>query len=121
MKLNNQQIQSLAHNIYKELREENTKYNTQVREKAYKEFFKTKLGKMFLEINDLGLFNSGTLTPLDVYNNATMISTLDKYLKVELRKVYAYNSADVFNDIVVATIECENIDELINKVKNKYK
>lgn len=118
MKLSNQQIQSLAHNINLELREETTKHNQEVRAKAYKEFYKTKLGKMYVELNEQGFFNLMTLKPLDLEAQNT---ALDKYLKLDLKNPTTGYSSNVFNDIVVATIECENIDELINKVKNKYK
>ena len=118
MKLNNQQIQSLAHNINLELREETAKHNQEARAKAYKEFYKTKLGKMYVELNEQGLLSPMTLKPLDLEGQQQV---LDKYLKLDLKNPIAGYSSNVFNDIVVATIECENIDELINKVKNKYK
>ena len=114
MKLSHQQIDALSAKISKELREEQLDFNDTIRKEAYRKFYKTDLGKALQKLQDSELKN------LIYVSSGGSHQYLDKYLGLELKPI-TYSTGEIRNELIIGTIECENLDELINKIKNKYK
>lgn len=117
MKLNNTQIKALASKISQEIAAVHNAKNKEIdneiaktvnRIVAKNELFKTMLNSKIM-------------------NNAIIISFLktqfpDKFAHIEEKTIYnSYHSENKIKDeIVLQTIETDDVQELINNVKNKF-
>lgn len=119
MKLSGQQIQALAEKISKELSNDISKRNQEI--KNQKEAWYLK--KLSLKENK-GLKEFYENHKNSYQRNDIRCFLEDKYpteaanLPIELGNRISTN--DIRTDIVLETIECENIDEIIKKIKSKY-
>lgn len=119
--LNRDQIKALSEKISNEIREEITKYNRKLEEKISK-ILKKKLNlkenKTLLEYNNYCVKN-------DYIDNRVKQYLQKKYedeiIKFGKEKSYIYNLQHLIKlDLIIETIECENLNELIEKIKIKY-
>ena len=104
MKLTNQQIDALTNKIYDEITEDLlSQYNSDMAI-IKKKFEKTKEYAAVNVINNL--FTYQAVTPQSVMGRL-----------YDLPKSVASNKNKIRNEIVLSTIDCANLDELIEKVK----
>lgn len=116
IKLNKQQIDALSNKIIDELKKEVLKENKKMREIAYKDFLKTPLGKAYKLVSESKI--NDYLQKIEA--TETIYSTqLDRYLGLKINTLNI-SKHDIRNDIILATIECEDLDSLINQIKQKY-
>jgi hypothetical protein len=104
MKLTNQQVDALTNKIYDELHADATSdYNSNMAI-IKKEFEKTKEYKAMFLINEtLG------------YNAINLLMFMGRLY--DLPKPVSSNKSKIRNEIILSTIDCANLDELIEKVK----
>jgi hypothetical protein len=119
MKLSNAQVGALASKIKKELKE---KYqdpiyaaNAAIRESdEYKNFFELNEDCIMLQtISDKWKVRS-------YRTNDTMNEIRSAYFETILKDAPSFSTEDIENEIHLATIDVQNIDELIKKVANKF-
>lgn len=119
MKLSNAQVGALASKIKKELKE---KYqdpiyaaNAAIRESdEYKNFFELNEDCIMLQaISDRWNIRS-------YRTNDTMNEIRSAYFETILKNIPSFNTEAIENEIHLATIDVQNIDELIEKVAEKF-
>ena len=104
MKLTNQQVDALTNKIYDELHADTTlQYNSDMAI-IEKKFKKTKEYQAFTLLNDLLGYK--------VTNDQNIIAKL-----YDMPKSPINNKSKIRNEIILSTIDCANLDELIEKVK----
>lgn len=116
IKLNKQQIDALSNKIINELKQELLKENKKIREVGYKNFLKTPLGKAYKLVSESKINNYVQKLEAEGTSYPTQ---LDHYLGLKI-KSFNINTHDIKNDIILATIECDDLDSLINQIKQKY-
>ncbi len=109
LNLKGQQIQALAGQIAKELNDNISKYNEDLKAKTLSDFFKTKNGKMILALRE-DYPKAGIFTDQYIFS----------YLLPQVQVKSRINPSDVGNDIIIKTIDSDNLDELIKSIKEKY-
>lgn len=107
MKINKQQITALARKISEDLNQEIKTKNALIEESALKLFYKTKEGKAVLMLQKY--FK-------DAYNfqDNSMLNLL------KVKKKNTITTYNIESDIILETIECDNLEQIIEKIKNKY-
>lgn len=119
MKLSNQQVTALAEKIYKELSDSSREYNSEVQKKR-NEWIKKKLSlKENKSLREFYEYLNGS------YYKSSLIDYLQTKYKEEYNKLpiecpRQFSQYDVKNDIIIETINCENMEKLISKIKDKY-
>jgi hypothetical protein len=104
MKLTNQQVDALTSKIYDELHADSTSdYNSNMAI-IKKEFDKTKEYKAMILINET--FGYTAITPINLMGRL-----------YDLPRPVSSNKGKIRNEIILSTIDCANLDELIEKVK----
>lgn len=144
MQLNKEQVKALANKIWTELSiAYNAKYKKQKDDltksegKKFDVFRKKALAyqkevkKMNGELRKLYDSNIDFFKASENYSSVGTTSRFENFLNsVELtyiskRPVKDIKSVpqlqEILNDIVLETIECENLEQIINKIKSKYK
>ena len=117
MKLNKQQIEALSSKISTELNLDITKFNSNLRENLEAKFLKTLRGKVlnkFIhEYPDLD--NSSYLK--QAINNEIFQGIKKEYDK---KRKATLTYAQVYETVILYTIDCNDLNELLAKVKNTY-
>jgi hypothetical protein len=104
MKLTNQQVDALTNKIYDELHADATsEYNSNMAI-IKKEFEKTQEYKAMILINET--FGYSAVTPINLMGKLH-----------DLPRSVSSNKSKIRNEIILSTIDCANLDELIEKVK----
>ena len=119
MKLDKQQIDALASKIKSEL---DIQFNTTIKEHNDKinesnEYinFETE-NKIALKFKQLFDDNN-----IDGYYCRQIISELkDKYFKKKYQKEKSFDYYQIKNSIILNTIECDNLDSIIEKIKKEF-
>ncbi len=116
MKLSKQQVEAIASKIKKNLVDPINYYNSEIRNSnEYTDFESTN--KDCIEINRICEKHD------DTYYSRQIISKIkNKYFENVLRPLpsFGYDNSDIINDIILGTIEYDNLDELIGKLSEKY-
>lgn len=140
MQLNKEQIKALSGKIWNELsiiysenekksreaiKSLHTKKLVEVRKKALK--YEKEVRAMNSEIKKV-FKNYDFFKVMESYGNGfnNFTQTLNNAENYYLNNLKVTNKIlpsreMISNDIVLETIECENLDQIINKIKNKYK
>lgn len=108
MKLTKEQATVLASKITEELNVEIRKYNEELREKEVSKFKKSKEGKA------LQLLQKSF--PNYYYFKDTILSGL---LNIPVKPLF--QSPAIYKEIILQSIEVENLELLINNIKLKFK
>lgn len=107
MKLSKAQVEALASKLAQEISANNrTKANEEI-EKLKEKFAKTKEGKIYFAYQELFTYN----------NVIGKIAVTLPWANYPAGSVSSYN---IFNDIQLATIEAEGLDDIMNKIKKQY-
>ncbi len=115
MKISKQQIYALAHRLYTEIDKISTEKELALKASILAKFKKSKEYTYVQKLNEM--YQEGTGTPSQVISEASILAMCGykhKYNK-------SYSLRDIENEILISTIECDNLDEIINKIKDKYK
>jgi len=106
MKLNKEQIEALTSKIHSSIFRTITKKNEVIQNLNLEKFKKTKEGKMYFTLK-----NSET--------HKHLINTYGK-IPANIKLIDIPCRSNVRSEIVLATIECDNLDILIKKIEDKY-
>ena len=116
MKLSKQQVEAIASKIKKQVVDPINHYNSEIENsKEYIDFETTN--KDCIAINKICEKHD------DTYYSRQIISKIkNKYFKDRFLSTpnFGYNNEDIINDIILGTIEYDNLDELINNLSAKY-
>jgi hypothetical protein len=133
MKLTTQQVNALTSKIYNEIRNEVKKYNDTLQ--TEEKFEKWRRGNDKIE----NILTKAVISCSDVVHNP-QLKCISSY---HFENIASYNLEDITakmkrvfektlilkdyptetmlkNDIILSTIECDNLDNLINNIKKKY-
>jgi hypothetical protein len=116
MKLNKQQIEAIASKIKKNVVDPISQHNNAIRNSIeYTDF--ENLNTECIKLKAL-LANYG----VDYQVNQIISKIKNDYFKDKLISPpnFGYDNVDIINDIVIGTIEYDNLDELINNLSEKY-
>lgn len=122
MKLNKIQMDALASKITTELNDENNseiiKYNNDIQESDEYINFESK-NEDYIAIMNIKKRYKG----IDSYYFERICGEIKRaYFKNKFKQeVPSIYSSNVYNSIVLNTIECENIEEIISKIKAEFK
>lgn len=133
MKLTTQQVNALTSKIYNEIREEVKIYNQSLETKQEFDRWKIKNSK-YRQFLDIAITACKAVTDCNIkgytvdYNIKNVAIWTEKNIDNELRDMFKatldlkdYPDRDSLkNDIILSTIECDNLDNLINNIKKKY-
>ena len=116
MKLSKQQVEAIASKIKKNVVEPINQHNNEIRNSVeYTEFENSN--KDCLKLKSL-------LANYDVnYHVNQIISKIkNDYFKDKFISIpnFGYDNCDIINDIILGTIEYDNLEELINNLSAKY-
>lgn len=127
MKLNNQQVSALAERIYSQISSKINEENKQLENDPIKFKKWTSENKKYVQALVGMIENSRTLETLEedcYYSRHFSEMKIDVVLKNKFKSTLElknYPSTNVIKqDIILETIECENIDAVINKLVDKY-
>ena len=116
MKLSKQQVEAIASKIKKNVVEPINRHNDNIKNSfEYVEF--EKLNKDCLKLKELlSIYNA------DYQLNQIICKIKSDYFKDKLILLpnFGYDNCDIINDIIIGTIEYENLEELINGLSKKY-
>ena len=116
MKLSKQQVEAIAAKIKKNVVDPINQQNNIIKNsKEYTDFEITN--KDCIEINRICEKYD------DTYYSRQIISKIkNKYFENVLMPLpsFGYDNSDIINDIILGTIEYDNLDELINSLSEKY-
>jgi len=127
MKLNNTQINALASKFYEEIKEEIDEKNKVDREKQlehYKPNYEKAINLLkenkWLDSIKIKLTKTSTI---DVELKDTFEDFTDSWaFRTMLKTKYKVpDKQDIKNDIIIATIDTSSVDEIMEKLKEKYK
>lgn len=128
LKLNKTQISVLANEIYTELETEANKYKESDEYKNFEDTLKNteeaklynKLKKVFKELKSsevkISSYDYHTNSLLEFYNNFVNKQKDKKFPKPKFPII-----TTIENKIILNTIDVDNLDELISKVKDSFK
>lgn len=109
MRLTNTQIRAIKSNIVerhnKIAKEKNEKHNEQV----LKEYYKTKEGKIYKQFIDTFGISCVLRTNIKNFPELNPIKTLNTW------------NTDLENTIILKTIDCDNLEELISSIEKDLK
>lgn len=133
MKLSKEQTQSLTNKIISKIQKNREQYNSKLnthinRQKALHKLYKEyKPMFIFLEKKKINSFTIRFDDISIIINNHNLADILLRYESYSLLfhtilelKSLAVKRQDIIDDINLTTIAVENIDDLINKIVNKY-
>jgi len=116
MKLSKQQVEAIASKIKKNVVKPINQHNNDIRNLVeYTDF--ENLNKDCVKLKAL-LANYG----VDYQINQIISKIKNDYFKDKLISPpnFGYDNCDIINDIIIGTIEYENLEELINSLSEKY-
>ena len=116
MKLSKQQVEAIASKIKKQVVDPINHYNSEIRNsKEYIDFETTN--KDCIKLKTL-LANYS----VDYKINQIISKIKNDYFKDRFISTpnFGYDNIDIINDIILGTIEYDNLDELINSLSEKY-
>jgi len=116
MKLNKQQVEAIAAKIKKNVVEPISQHNNAIKNSVeYTDF--ENLNTECIKLKAL-LANYG----VDYHVNQIISKIKNDYFKDKLISPpsFGYDNVDIINDIILGTIEYDNLDELINNLSEKY-
>ena len=133
MKLTTQQINALASKIYNEIKEEVNNYNESLKSEEAFNKWKIKNPK-YKQLLEKAVTVCKAVTDCNIegytvdYNLSNIASWTEKDINIELKDIFEatldlkdYPVSDILkNEIILSTIECDNLDDLINNIKKKY-
>ena len=109
MKLSKGQANALAQRIAKDINDEAIKANKIIENNAFKVFKSSKEGKA------MDLLNRSFGKRFTTFN-------IDRNLYIlDIKRKKTVGVSEILNDILIETIDCDNLDKLIKKITNKYK
>jgi hypothetical protein len=124
MKLNKEQIKALANKILAEIKEQVNLKNEKITN--LKENRK-KIDKIMSTFEPAFELQESNIINISFYNYKdekiyayTKESLREKLEKGELDLIQMPSSFDIENAIILNTIECDNLDQLIERIKNEY-
>ena len=116
MKLSKRQVEAIASKIKKQVVDPINHYNSEIKNsKEYIDFETTN--KDCIAINKICEKYD------EAYYSSQIISKIkNKYFENMFMPLpfFGYNNCDIINDIILGTIEYDNLDELINNLSAKY-
>jgi len=116
MKLSKQQVEAIASKIVRQVVDPINKHNNEVKlSKEYIDFESTN--KDCIEINRICKEYDDTYHSRQIAQKIKDTYFKDRFIK---SPSFGYNNVDIINDIILGTIEYDNLDELINKLSEKY-
>ena len=116
MKLSKQQVEAIASKIKKNVVEPINQHNNAIRNSVeYTDF--ENINEKCIKIKNL-LSGHG----VDYQLNQIICKIKNDYFKDILISPpnFGYDNVDIINDIILGTIEYDNLDELINSLSEKY-
>jgi len=127
MKLNNQQISALADRIYNQITSKVEEENKLLINDITRFVKWSKENKVYIGALQGMVENAKILKSLDeddYYSRNFSERDIDKELKSKFRSSLKLKESPYINtikqDIILETIECENLDSIITKLVNKY-
>jgi hypothetical protein len=111
IKLNKTQVDAIASKIYNELFKEFRVNNDAIKKETRTDFLKTDVGKAITKVNN-AFFNSKPIT------EGTITQLALEYYEIKLHSTPYMH--DIANDIVLASIESNDLNALIETIKAKY-
>lgn len=124
MKLNKEQIKALANKILAEIKEQVNLKNEKITNLKENRKKIDKIMSIFepaFELQESNIINISFYNYKDEKIYAyTKESLREKLEKRELDLIQMPSSFDIENAIILNTIECDNLDELIERIKNEY-
>lgn len=133
MKLTTQQVNALTSKIYNEIRSEVIKYNNTLQ--AEEKFIKWRKSNEDIEeilkdaiIACSNVVNNPQLEIIANYHFETIAGYGLKDIEYKMKRIFEktlilkdYPTENTLkNDIILSTIECDNLDDIINNIKKKY-
>ena len=133
MKLTNQQVNALASKIYNEIRSEVKKYNDTLQ--TEEKFIKWRKRNKYIEdilkdaiIACSNMVNNPQYKPILNYHFETIAEYGLKDIEYKMKRIFKETIAlkdyptetMLKNDIILSTIECDNLDDIIETIKKKY-
>lgn len=135
MKLNKQQLDALTNKIYIELQTEINKKKSTLSEKLIKATSK-EINLLNKKLNLLNTLQNEILEMkvnlgkkakiITNYNNSNFYTFYNEFNKrvtvnPNLKELNYINFQSIKNEIILNTIECKNLDDIIKTVKDKFK
>jgi hypothetical protein len=111
IKLSKAQVDAISRKIYREISDECYRKDKIIKNEAVVKFLRTDVGKAVTKINS-GFF---THKPLSDYNIESLAM---EYFNIKFTELP--NASDIANDIVVACIESDDINTLIETIKARH-
>ena len=133
MKLTKQQVDALAFKIYNEIRSEVIKYNDTLQ--TEEKFIKWRKSNKDIEdtlkdaiIACSNVVNNPQYEPIINYHFKTIAKYDLKDIEYNMKRIFGKSIAlkdyptetMLKNDIILSTIECDNLDDIIETIKKKY-
>lgn len=111
-KLNSTERKAVAWKIQEDLTSYANKVNKERREKAKKEFYKTPIGKAVKKVEDMAEEMEVRWSPI----NQSFKNELMDYVHISIP-----STSSLENQLILEQIDSQNIEEIINKITEKYK
>lgn len=133
MKLTNQQVNALASKLYNEIRNEVIEYNDTLQ--TEEKFIKWRRDNIKLEDKLLDAISACStikynpqLKCISDYHFESIANYDLENVRNKMKRVFSntlvlkdYPTETMLkNDIILSTIECDNLDDIINNIKKKY-
>ena len=122
MKLSNKQIVALTDKIISELEAPYRKYNKDIENSSeYINFIsENKDCKELFKIASKYSTNSNSCCSVMGYIKTAQNLIKTEYFKDKFLKYPRFSHSNIENEITLATIECDNLDSLIESIKSKF-
>lgn len=133
MKLTKQQVDALAFKIYNEIKQEVKEHNDALQtEKEFLEWklknprYKQLIEKVVAACNDIieyrieGYTADYNLRNIASWKTKDIDSEVEDIFKASLNLKNYPTETMLKNDIILSTIECDNLDDIIETIKKKY-
>ena len=120
MKLSNQQITALASRVYNDINSKRNKANAEILNKN------NKITSKLLSTAARNILEDYFKITSPQYTQSSINSYIDSYIKNKYRdkllplQSNVISQKNIENEIIIETIECENLDELITKITKKF-
>jgi hypothetical protein len=116
MKLTKSQIKALANQIYEEVQTAIVKEREEIIKKQVEKFMKTDVGKAIYKVNTTFFDNSNIITNYEIERFA--FKFYGTTMEEALPKLISFNTIE--NQIIINTIESNDLQEIISKVKETF-
>ena len=116
MKLSKQQVEAIASKIKKNVVEPISQHNNDIRNSVeYTDF--ENIDEKCIKLKEL---LAGHGVDYQIHQIISKIKTDHFKDKLVSTPNFGYDNVDIINDIILGTIEYDNLDELINSLSEKY-